>query len=87
MIKHYDVKAFVTLANKNPLFGTITSVVKKDRVLYKFAFDNSDDFICITKIADKWTFVSGMYNPNPFWINEIGQQIDQYENDHLLRQA
>jgi hypothetical protein len=87
MIKYYDIKAFITLSHQNRLFGQISSVVKEGIVLYKFTFANSDYFICIKKAADQWTFVSGMHNPNESWINEIGKQIDQYENDHLSQQA
>jgi len=49
VIKQYDIRAYLTLSNNNKLFGKITSVVKKDEVMYKFSFDNSNDYIYVLK--------------------------------------
>ncbi len=81
------MKPYISLSNDNKLYGKLSSTVKKDEVVYKFLFDNSKDYICIKKKGNQWVFAGGMKSPNDLWINEIGKQIEHYENHHLSRQA
>jgi hypothetical protein len=87
MIKHYDMKPYISLSHDNKLYGKLSSTVKKDEVIYKFLFDNSLDYICLKKVKDQWVFAGGMKSPNDSWMTELGKQIEGYEESHLSRQA
>jgi hypothetical protein len=87
MIKQYEMRPYITLSHDNKLYGKLSSTVKKDEVVYKFLFDNSNDYICLKKKSDLWIFAGGMKSPNDSWINELGKQIEGYEESHLSRQA
>jgi hypothetical protein len=87
MINVLNFKPFITASHNNKFYGKITSVFENEEVIYRFIFDHSGEYIALKRKDDQWVFVSGMYKPYEKWVSQIGEQIDQYESDTMLKKA
>ncbi len=87
MINVLKFKPFITASQNNKFYGKITSVFKNGEVIYRFTFNHSGEHIDLKRKDDRWVFVSGMHKPYEKWVSQIGEQIDKYESDTMLRKA